>query len=106
MSKRKLKNLLKALSPEDKVDIVVEELQEKIEKVVEKVQSIKVKDGDDGEDGRDGKDADEEKIIKKVLAQIPKPKDGEKGEPGKDAEVDVAKLKTEIAAANTDIVLS
>lgn len=86
--KQKLRNILKAISPEDRPDIVVQELKEKVEEVIKQIPVP--------EDGKDGKDADEEKIIKKVLAQIPKPKDGKDGEPGKNAEVDVAKLKTEI----------
>lgn len=38
--------------------------------------------GDPGRDGVDGKDADEGRIIKAVLAELPIPKDGKDGAPG------------------------
>lgn len=48
---------------------------------------VKGKDYTDGKPGEAGKDADEEAIIKKVVANIPKPKNGKDGSPDTGKEI-------------------
>lgn len=46
------------------------------------VKGIDYFDGKDGRDGIDGKSVDEEKVVQKIIAQIPTPKDGTDGKDG------------------------